>query len=78
MGNKTSRRRTVEPEILASRNPIVFNTIEVAPAATEQTIDKSKCDTCNKKGQNFNVVSRDGTTFTKMYYCRTCSNIWKD
>lgn len=77
MGNKGSRgSRGVQPEIHASRNPIIFNTIEVKPV--EPPVDNSKCKTCDKKGKEFTVASRDGTTYTKMYYCRTCSNHWKD
>jgi hypothetical protein len=80
MGNKGSREKSrgVQPEIRASRNPIIFNTIEVKPAEEVKLIDNSKCKTCDKKGKEFTVASRDGTTFTKMYYCRTCSNHWRD
>ncbi len=74
MGNRGSRScQTIEPEIRASRNPIIFNTIEIKPAE----VDNSKCKTCNKTGQEFTVVSRDGTTITKMYYCKSCFNNWK-
>ena len=75
MGNKGSRSRTIQPEIHTSRNPILTNTIEVK--STEKP-DNSKCKTCGKTGKDFAVISRDGTTFTKMYYCRTCSNHWRD
>jgi hypothetical protein len=77
MGHKNSR--CVQPEIRATRNPgftSVVNTIEVKPA--EVKIDKSKCKTCDTKGKEFTTVSRDGTRFINMYYCRTCSNHWSD
>jgi hypothetical protein len=77
MGNKGSRSRTQPAEIKASRNPILTNVIEVKPPV-ETKPDNSKCKSCGKTGKDFSVVSRDGTTFTKMYYCRTCSNHWRD
>lgn len=76
MGNKGSRSKTIHPaDIKASRNPILINTIEVKPV---EKPDNSKCKNCSKTGKDFTVVSRDGTTITKMYYCRTCSLHWKD
>ena len=76
MGNKGSR--TIQPaEIKASRNPILTNIIEVKPI-NETKPDNSKCKLCGKAGKDFTVASRDGTTFIKMYYCRTCSNHWRD
>jgi DNA-directed RNA polymerase subunit M/transcription elongation factor TFIIS len=75
MGNKGSR--TIQPtEIKANRNPILTNVIEVKQAEIKP--DNSKCQSCHKSGKDFTVVSRDGTTFTKMYYCRTCSLHWKE
>ncbi len=72
MGNRNSLNSrsscsVVQPEISTT------NIIEVKPAE-----NKSKCKTCDKKGKEFTVVSRDSTAFTKMYYCQTCSNHWKD
>ena len=78
MGNKGSRSRTVQPEIRASKNPII--SIEVKPsdiAGNPETQPNSKCQTCNKTGNDFTVASRDGLTITKMYYCRTCSITWR-
>jgi hypothetical protein len=79
MGNRNFRSSVsvsvVQPEIRVSRNPSfnsIVKTIEVKP------VDKSKCKTCDKKGKEFTVVSRDGNKFINMYYCRTCSNHWSD
>ena len=78
MGNKGSRSRTIQPaEIRANKNPIHANIIEVKQPVLEKP-DNSKCQNCSKTGKDFTVVSRDGTTFTKMYYCRTCSHHWRD
>lgn len=70
MGNSKSRNNSIAPEIKATRNPVISNTIEVK--------SKEVCPTCKQTGREFSVVSRDGTTFTKMYYCRSCYNHWKD
>jgi hypothetical protein len=78
MGNKNSRVSVVQPEIRAIRNPgaSIVNKIEVNPIKVK--VDNSKCKTCDQKGKEFTVVSRDGTTFINMYYCRSCSNHWRD
>ena len=79
MGNKGSRSRAIQPEIRASKNPIVG--IEVKPSDNAENQDKqpnSKCQSCKKTGNDFTVVSRDGTKITKMYYCRACSITWRD
>lgn len=38
--------------------------------------NKTKCKDCGFSGYEFNTISRDGTTFVKMYYCRNCSTSW--
>jgi hypothetical protein len=87
MGNKNSRsRRSIQPAASDVLNPIVTNTIEIKSKQVHDETEKekekekekrNKCNLCNKTGNEFTVVSRDGTTFTKMYYCRTCSIHWK-
>lgn len=71
MGNSKSRNKSIAPEIKATRNPVISNTIEVVVKP------KEVCPTCKQNGRKFSVVSRDGTTLTKMYYCRSCYNHWK-
>ena len=70
MGNSKSRNKTIAPEIIEKRNPIITNKVEVK--------SKEKCPSCNRTGRDFSVVSRDGSTYTNMYYCHTCYISWKD
>ena len=72
MGNLKSRNRVIVPDIKATRNPVRSNTIEIKSKESCPT-----CPTCKQTGREFSVASRDGTTFIKMYYCRSCSNHWK-
>jgi hypothetical protein len=67
MGISKSKIRA-EPQIKASKNPILFKT---------EVKSKDTCPSCGKVGREFNVISRDGTTYTKMCYCRSCQNHWK-
>jgi DNA-directed RNA polymerase subunit M/transcription elongation factor TFIIS len=69
MGNSKSRVRKEIPQIKSNKNPVAINTIEVK--------SKESCPDCGNKGREFNVVSRDGTTYTKMCYCQSCHNHWK-
>lgn len=66
MGNSKSRSSSIAPVI--EKQQIKTNIIEP---------NKTKCNDCGYTGYAFNVVSRDGTTFIKMYYCGNCSNSWK-
>ena len=74
MGNKGSCLRTIQPTATV-QEILTTNVIEVKPSIKS---DNSKCNSCCKTGKDFTVVSRDGTTITKMYYCQTCSLHWKD
>jgi hypothetical protein len=62
----------------ANRNPILTNVVVVKPTQNIEKSDNSKCTSCRNSGKEFITVSRDGNTFIKMYYCRTCSHHWRD
>jgi DNA-directed RNA polymerase subunit M/transcription elongation factor TFIIS len=70
MGNCSSS--IVTPMTMTKTYTKSYNSIEIKSVSTEP-----KCKECGFSAKEFNVVSRDGNTNTKMYYCNNCANHWK-
>lgn len=68
MGNLKSRSSSVVPINKKQQS----NTVNVIQCSS----NKTKCKECGVSGYEFDTISRDGTSITKMYHCRNCSNYW--